>query len=119
MGMAYLTLTPDEFESIQAWQDETGIQVIYPAITDTRQSDANIWYEANRKGVATLDDEGNFQPIYKTTTPTDTTYHSLRIAADNDPERPPGLRPGGRHLLRAQLCGARVQVHVFPVPLRL
>ncbi len=88
MGMAYLTLTPDEFESIQAWQDETGIQVIYPAITDTRQSDANIWYEANRKGVATLDDEGNFQPIYKTTTPTDTTYHSLRIAADNDPERP-------------------------------
>ena len=36
MGMAYLTLTPDEFESIQAWQDETGIQVIYPAITDTR-----------------------------------------------------------------------------------
>ena len=88
MGMAYLTLTPDEFESIQAWQDETGIQVIYPAITDTRQSDANIWYEANRKGVATLDDEGNFQPIYKTTTPTDTIYHSLRIAADNDPERP-------------------------------
>ena len=38
--------------------------------------------------MATLDSEGNFQPIYRTTTPTDTTYHSLRIAADNDPENP-------------------------------
>ncbi len=88
MGMTYMTLTPAEFEAIQAWQDETGIQVIYPAITDSKQTDANIWYEANRKGVATLDSEGNFQPIYRTTTPTDTTYHSLRIAADNDPENP-------------------------------
>ncbi len=88
MGMIYMTLTPVEFDAIQAWQDETGIQVIYPAITDSRQTDANIWYEANRKGVATLDSEGNFQPIYRTTTPTDTTYHSLRIAADNDPEHP-------------------------------
>ncbi len=88
MGMTYMTLTHAEFEDIQAWQDETGIQVVYPAITDARQTDANIWYEANRKGVATLDSEGNFQPIYRTTTPTDTTYHSLRIAADNDPENP-------------------------------
>ena len=88
MGMTYMTLTHAEFEDIQAWQDETGIQVVYPAITDARQTDANNWYEANRKGVATLDSEGNFQPIYRTTTPTDTTYHSLRIAADNDPEIP-------------------------------
>ena len=27
-------------------------------------------------------------PIYRTTTPEDTSYHSLRIAADNDPEKP-------------------------------
>ena len=62
--------------------------MIYPAITDSRQSDANIWYEANRKGVPQLDDEGNFQPIYRTTTPEDTSYHSLRIASDTDPEAP-------------------------------
>ncbi len=88
MGMAYLTLNPAEFESIQAWQDQTGIQVIYPAITNSKQTDANIWYEANRKGTPKLDKEGNFQPIYKATTPEDTLYHSLRIAADNDPARP-------------------------------
>ncbi len=88
MGMMYMTLTPAEFESIQAWQDKTGIQVIYPAITDTKQTDANIWYEADRKGVAKLDKDGNFKNIYRTTTPEDTSYHSLRIAADNDPDHP-------------------------------
>ncbi|MBP3648883.1 MAG: ABC transporter permease [Clostridia bacterium] len=88
MGMMYLTLTPDQFEALQAWQDETGIQVIYPAITDAKQTDANIWYKANKKGVPTLDKEGNFTHIYRTTTPEDTTYHSLRIAADNNPDKP-------------------------------
>ncbi len=88
MGMTYLTLTHAEFEALQAWQDQTGIQVIYPAITDAKQSDANIWYETNRKGVPVLDKGGNFTPIYRTTTPEDTTYHSLRIAGDTDPDKP-------------------------------
>ena len=88
MGMTYLTLTPDKYEAIQAWQDETGIQVIFPAIKDSKQTDANIWYEANKKGAPTLDKDGNFKPIYRTTTPDDTSYHSLRIAADDDPDKP-------------------------------
>lgn len=88
MGMMSLTLTPDEYEKIQAWQDETGIQVIYPAVNDSKQTDANIWYKADKKGAAKLDKEGNLQADYKTTTPSDTSYHSLRIAADNDPENP-------------------------------
>ncbi|HHT15705.1 MAG: ABC transporter permease [Christensenellales bacterium] len=88
IGMMYLTLTPDEYENIQAWQDANNIQVIYPAITDAKQSDANIWYKANKKGVPTLTKSGDYQPIYRTTTPEDTSYHSLRIAADNDPEKP-------------------------------
>lgn len=88
MGMMYLTLTPAEYEKIQAWQDETGIQVIYPAITDAQQTNANIWYNADKKGAPKLDKEGNLTAIYKTTTPSDTSYHSLRIAADQDPEHP-------------------------------
>jgi len=88
MGMMYMTITPDEYEKIQAWQDANGVQVIYPAITDAKQTDANIYFEADRKGVAKLDENGNFIPIYRTTIPEDTTYHSLRIAADNDPEKP-------------------------------
>ena len=88
MGMMYMTLTPAQYEDIQAWQDQTGLQVIYPAITDSKQSDANVWYKTNKKGAPALDAEGNFQPIYRQTTPTDTSYHSIRIAADTDPEHP-------------------------------
>ena len=88
MGMLYLTLTPSQYEDLQAWQDETGIQVIYPAITDSKQTDANIWYEADRKGTPKLTKSGEFKSLYKTTTPTDTSYHSLRVAGDTDPENP-------------------------------
>jgi oligopeptide transport system permease protein len=88
IGMMYLTLTPAEYEDIQAWQNANNIQVIFPAITDAKQSDANIWYKANKKGVPTLTKDGEYQPIYRTTTPEDTSYQSLRIAADNDPEKP-------------------------------
>ncbi|NLG25068.1 MAG: ABC transporter permease, partial [Clostridiales bacterium] len=88
MGMMYLTLTPAEFEALQAWQDQTGVQVIYPAITDAKQTDANVWYKTDRKGVPSMDRQGNFQPIYRTTTPEDTAYRSLRVAGDMDREKP-------------------------------
>ena len=95
MGMMYLTLTPEQYEDLQAWQDANQIQVIFPTITDAKQTDANIWYKANKKGVPTMskvDKDGDgyleFTNIYRTTTPTDTSYHSLRIEADNDPEKP-------------------------------
>ena len=88
MGMTYLTLTPDQYEDLQAWQNQSGIQVIYPAITDAKQTDANIWYQADKKGAPKLDKDGNLQAIYRTTTTTDTSYHSIRVAADNNPEAP-------------------------------
>ncbi len=88
MGMIYLTLTPAQYEAIQAWQDEHGTQVIYPAITDAKEDDPNIWYESTKKGAPKLDSEGNFVPIYRTTTPEDTSYHSLRVADDTNPDAP-------------------------------
>ena len=44
--------------------------------------------QAEKKGIPKLDKNGEFVSIYRTTTPEDTSYHSLRIAADNDPEKP-------------------------------
>ena len=96
MGMMYMTVTQAEYDAIQAWQDENSIQVIFPAITDSKQDNANIWYKADKKLKPTLskvdtDGDGYLEltDIYKTTTPTDTSYHSsMRIAADNDPEKP-------------------------------
>lgn len=80
-GFLYITLSQEQYDDLQAWQNETGIQVIYPAIKTKNVSDANIWYEANQKGVATLDRNGNFVNVYKTSG-NDGNYSSLRIAGD-------------------------------------
>ncbi len=80
-GFLYMTLSQEQYDDLQAWQNETGIQVIYPAIKTKNVSDANIWYEANQKGVAALDRNGNFVNVYKTSG-NDGNYSSLRIAGD-------------------------------------
>ena len=87
-GMVYLTLTPAEYQAIQDWQNETGIQVIYPAVNtssfkiESMKNNANIWYECTPKGAAKLDKEGNFVPLYKTSG-NDGDYNSLRIEGDD------------------------------------
>ena len=86
-GYIYMTLTQGEYENIQKWQNENGIQVIYPAVQDTQASDANIWYEANRKGVAKLDKDGNFINVYRTMGK-DGEYSSLRLEGDPGLENP-------------------------------
>ena len=86
-GYSYLTLTREQYDDLQRWQNETGIQVIYPAITDSKASDANIWYEANLKGVPTLDKNGDFINIYRTSG-TDGDYDSLRIDGDPGKDNP-------------------------------
>jgi len=86
-GFTTMTLTEAEYQKVQQWQNETGIQVIYPAVSDKNVSDANIWYEANKKGVAKLDKDGNFTNIYKTNG-SDGDYASLRVAGDPGIENP-------------------------------
>lgn len=86
-GFVYMTLTPEQYADIQAWQNETGIQVIYPASADNKASDANIWYQANKKGVAKLDKEGNFIPNYRQNG-RDGEYDSLRVEGDPGIENP-------------------------------
>lgn len=96
MGLMEKTLTPEQYEELQLWQEENGIQVIFPAVDPVEiakykgDSDmrANIWYKVDGKGDALLDENGEYIPIYCYTTPGDTSYHSLRIAEDNDPEHP-------------------------------
>ena len=62
-GFAYMNLSREEFRAIQDWQREKGIQVIYPAVEG--QTDANIWYKANKKGVPLLEN-GNYVNQYVT-----------------------------------------------------
>lgn len=86
-GMIYLTLPESDYLAIQEWQNETGVQVIYPAVDSsslkiaTLKNDANIWYQCTNKGLPKLDKNGNFVPIYKTTG--SDNYDSIRIAGDD------------------------------------
>lgn len=86
-GFTYMTLTEKQYQDIQRWQLETGVQVIFPAVADKSVTDANIWYEANRKGVAKLDKEGNLVPAYKQNG-RDGEYNSLRVPGDPGLENP-------------------------------
>lgn len=88
IGVTYRTFSLEDFEKLQQWQNETGIQVIYPyveskdinGITDN----ANIWYACNEKGAAVLDENGNFVPVYSTRKEIEgAPYHSLRIPGDD------------------------------------
>lgn len=70
VGTVYLTVTQAQYDSIQKYQDETGIQVIYPAVnpavknekgdyidrTETDQKDANYWYKTKVVSGKTVSD---------------------------------------------------------------
>ncbi len=87
-GVVYKTVSYEEFAKMQAWQDETGIQMIYPwveykDISDIRDN-ANLWYKVDSKGSAKLDKDGNFVPAYSTRKEVEgAPYDSLRIAGDD------------------------------------
>ncbi len=87
VGIVLRTFSVEDFNKIQDWQNETGIQVIYPYV----ESDAingvanpNIWYEYDSKGLPVLDKDGNFTPIYSTRKEAEgAPYYSIRIEGDD------------------------------------
>ena len=87
-GIEYWTMTYDEYERLQNWQTEQGIQVIYPWVDPNEVGadvpDADLWYKTDAKGAAKLDREGNFQPVYCTRSEVEgAPYHSTRIEGDD------------------------------------
>lgn len=86
IGTVYQIFTFAEFEKIQQWQNETGIQVIFPYVESKDISDitdnANIWYKVDAKGFAKLDKDGNFVPAYSTREEISAEYNSIRIPGD-------------------------------------
>ena len=89
IGVVYRVFSYEEFERIQRWQDETGIQVIYPYVDPTDiegiSDNANIWYKvSDSKGTPALDADGNFVPAYSTNaSKTGVEYNSIRIPGDD------------------------------------
>ena len=88
-GIIYKVLSYEEFEDIQRYQNESGIQVIYPYVEPKDIKDiknnANIWYKvSDAKGTPDLDKDGNFVPAYSTNKSMEgAEYNSLRIEGDN------------------------------------
>ena len=87
-GVIYKTVSYDEFEKMQAWQDETGIQLIYPWVEYGDicgiKDNANLWYQVDEKGEALLDANGNFVPVYSSNKKVEgAPYHSQRIEGDD------------------------------------
>lgn len=72
VGVKFINLTTEEYQALQAYQDEKGIQVIMP-ITDPDKrpthlkfagDESKVWFRTNSKGEIVYDKEGNFIPIY-------------------------------------------------------
>ncbi len=90
-GCQYMQISPETYELIQKYQNETGNQVIYPTLrTADRPSavqdkgNANYYYKTKSVGGKTqpvVDDQGNVQPVYWTVLHDKLTdnYNSLRI----------------------------------------
>ena len=88
LGIVYRVFTFDEFAAIQKWQNENGIQVIYPYVEasdlDQKSINPGIWYQVDSKGNAVFDSDGNFIPAYSThTEKAGAEYNSLRIPGDD------------------------------------
>ncbi len=88
IGVVYRVFSYEEFQKIQDWQNESGIQVIYPYVDPADISgitdNSNLWYKVDSQGAAILDKEGNFQEVYsRNTANAGAPYNSIRIPGDD------------------------------------
>jgi oligopeptide transport system permease protein len=86
IGAEFKTISYDEFEKIQQFQNETGIQVLLPYINDTKSdTSADAWYKVDEKNAIIYDENGNFVPNYSTDASKagPIEYNSKRIAGDD------------------------------------
>ena len=72
VGFVNVLLTASELDDVYAYQEKTGIQLLYPLVNESKiacrayKQDPNAWFLMNQKGVATRDADGNLQNIYMT-----------------------------------------------------
>lgn len=97
VGFIYENLTPEEYEKLQRYQDETGIQVMYP-IADNYKTNytignagANFWYKlkndrANSNGEPALDKDGNYVHNYRTSSNKEAADYTSTKRIDGDGE---------------------------------
>lgn len=95
VGVRFDLISEDEYISIQKYQDETGIQVIYPITNPADRpsssvtndsTDGNYWFKTTtssaQQTIPVLDEDGNFTHIYKEYTGTDGYTSTVRFEGD-------------------------------------
>ena len=95
VGFTYANLSEKDYNALMDYQDQTGVQVIYP-LQQTHKTNyvmgnagANFWYklkneDATSAGDAVYDENGNYIPNYITSENKEqANYRSLRIEGDN------------------------------------
>jgi len=97
-GVTYRIISVEDFNEIQKWQNETGIQVLFPMIDTAKvypgvepadlklvPRNSNVWYQcADTKNTPAYDANGNFIPAYVTdASKAGAEYNSIRIAGDD------------------------------------
>lgn len=88
-GIVYRVFSYEEFEKIQQYQNDTGLQIIYPYVEPKDINDisdnANIWYEvSDSKGTPKLDKDGNLTAVYSKNKEIEgAPYNSIRIDGDD------------------------------------
>ncbi len=89
IGVVTRVMTPAQFRDILEYQNETGVQVIYPYVSrediGANVSSSNIWYRvSDSKGTPVYDASGKLIPAYSTDKAAEgMEYNSLRIKGDD------------------------------------
>lgn len=90
VGMQWVYLSTEEYQALQTYQDEKGVQVLYP-ITETKRrpkselyksEDAKVWFRTKENGEVIYDKEGNLVPIYVEYDGKDMYTSRMRIEGD-------------------------------------
>ncbi len=89
-GMVYRTLSYEQYKDVQEFQNETGIQVIYPYVEpkdiENINNNPNIWYEVkDAKGTPVVNADGTLNAVYSTNKAQEgpVPYESQRIEGDD------------------------------------
>jgi len=66
-GFLYKSIEQNEYQNILAWQEESGLQVLYPLIEENEYNitptDANFWYKTQKGTPVSVDEAGNVTKI--------------------------------------------------------
>ncbi|MGM9624698.1 MAG: ABC transporter permease [Eubacteriales bacterium] len=67
VGFMYKSIEQSEYAKIVAWQEETGLQVLYPLVANNEYNldytDANNWYKTSKGTPISVDENGNIKEI--------------------------------------------------------